>query len=54
MIKWGMDENPYKSPCETTTERRPHFTRLKWYGAVAGIAMVTFLAFAVIAFFFGY
>jgi hypothetical protein len=48
-----MEENPYKAPVEEGAPRRPRFGYLNWYGAVAGIAIATFMALAAIALLFG-
>ena len=49
----GMEENPYKAPVATGQDRgRPRFPAWKWYGAVACIAIATFVAFAAFAGFF--
>ncbi|HET6881891.1 MAG TPA: hypothetical protein VFI31_17125 [Pirellulales bacterium] len=47
-----MEENPYESPVEfAPTSPKSHFTVLKWYTAVACVAIATFVAFWVVAYF---
>ncbi len=48
-----MEENPYKAPVEEGAPRSSRFGLLKWYGAMAGIAIATFLAFTIIGLLFG-
>jgi hypothetical protein len=49
----GMEENPYEAPVEFSPPTgASRFTRLKWFTAVACVAIATFVAFWVVGRFF--